>query len=422
MITTKEEAVRVIKSNDHVFIHSAAAVPQILVRAMTARHAELSNVSIYSIHTEGDAPYAAEGMQQAFNVKPFFVGANVRENIQANRGSYIPVFLSEVPALFRNSTISLDISLISVSPPDEHGFCSLGTSVDITLAAIQTAKIIIAQINKYMPRTHGDGFIHFSRINYAVEYHVPLSQTSTSPVSELEHQIGKHITELVEDGATLQMGIGAIPNAVLSCLVNHRNLGIHSEMFSDGILPLVESGVINGSQKVKHRNSIVGSFVVGSQKLYDFIDDNPIVKMLDFSYVNNVEIIRQNPKVTAINSAIEIDLTGQVCADSIGSKIYSGVGGQMDFIRGAALSEGGKPIIALPSTTKLGESRIVPYLKEGAGVVTTRGHIHWVVTEYGTINLFGMNMEQRAKALIKLAHPNHREMLEKNAFERFGKK
>ncbi len=411
MITTIEEAVRVIKSNDHVFIHSAAAVPQILVQAMTARHAELSNVSIYSIHTEGDAPYAAEGMQQAFNVKPFFVGANVRENIQANRGSYIPVFLSEVPALFRNSTISLDIALISVSPPDEHGFCSLGTSVDITLAAIQTAKIIIAQINKYMPRTHGDGFIHFSRINYAVEYHVPLSQTSTSPVSELEHQIGKHITELVEDGATLQMGIGAIPNAVLSCLVNHRNLGIHSEMFSDGILPLVESGVINGSQKVKHRNSIVGSFVVGSQKLYDFINDNPIVKMLDFSYVNNVEIIRQNPKVTAINSAIEIDLTGQVCADSIGSKIYSGVGGQMDFIRGASLSDGGKPIIALPSTTTSGISRIVPILKSGAGVVTTRAHVHWVVTEYGAVNLYGKTLKERAELLIKIAHPKYHNML-----------
>jgi acyl-CoA hydrolase len=418
IIQSKEEAVKHIQSNNHVFIHSAVAVPNMLVHAMSDRSSELHNVSIYSIHTEGEAPYASAEKEKSFTVKPFFVGSNIRENIQANRGSYIPVFLSEVPALFRNGTISLDVALISVSPPDVHGNCSLGPSVDITLAAVQTAKIIIAQINKHIPRTHGDGFIHVSKIHYAIEHNTPLPESKQNHITAVELKIGQHIANLVEDGATLQMGIGAIPNAVLSCLTNHRDLGVHSEMFSDGILPLVESGVINGSQKVKYRNSIVGSFVVGSQKLYDFINDNPMVKLLDFSYVNNVEIIRQNPRVTAINSAIEIDLTGQVCADSIGSKIYSGVGGQMDFIRGASLSKGGKPIIALSSVTSRGESKVVSCLKSGAGVVTTRAHVHWVVTEYGAVNLFGMNMEQRAKELIKIAHPNHREELEKEAFER----
>ena len=417
IIQSREEAVKHIQSNNHVFIHSAVAVPNMLVHAMSDRSSELHNVSIYSIHTEGEAPYASAEMEKSFTVKPFFVGSNIRENIQANRGSYIPVFLSEVPALFRNGTISLDVALISVSPPDVHGNCSLGPSVDITLAAVQTAKIIIAQINKHIPRTHGDGFIHVSKIHYAVEHDTPLPESNQNHITAVELKIGQHIANLVEDGATLQMGIGAIPNAVLSCLTNHRDLGVHSEMFSDGILPLVESGVINGSQKVKYRNSIVGSFVVGSQKLYDFIDDNPMVKLLDFSYVNNVEIIRQNPRVTAINSAIEIDLTGQVCADSIGSKIYSGVGGQMDFIRGASLSKGGKPIIALSSVTSRGESKVVSCLKSGAGVVTTRAHVHWVVTEYGAVNLYGKTLRERAELLIQIAHPMHRSMLEETMYK-----
>lgn len=416
ILQSKEEAVKHIQSNNHVFIHSAVAVPDILVRTMTNRSDELRNVSIYSIHTEGEAPYASPEMEDSFTVKPFFVGSNIRENIQAHRGSYIPVFLSEVPALFRNGTISLDVALISVSPPDVHGNCSLGPSVDITLAAVQTAKIIIAQINKHIPRTHGDGFIHVSKIHYAIEHDSLLPESLQNHITDVELKIGQHIANLVEDGATLQMGIGAIPNAVLSCLTNHRDLGVHSEMFSDGILPLVESGVINGSQKVKYRNSIVGSFVVGSQKLYDFIDDNPMVKLLDFAYVNNVEIIRQNPRVTAINSAIEIDLTGQVCADSIGSKIYSGVGGQMDFIRGASLSKGGKPIIALSSVTSRGESKVVPCLKSGAGVVTTRAHVHWVVTEYGAVNLYGKTLRERAELLIQIAHPMHRSMLEETIY------
>lgn len=416
MFTTPEEAVKFIQSNNNVFIHSAAAVPTSLVQAMSARWKELKNVGIYSMHTEGDAPYAKIGMEEAFVVKPFFIGQNIRENIQSNRGSYIPIFLSEAPALFRNGSIPLDVALISVSPQDEHGYCSLGTSVDISLAAIQSAKIIIAQINKYVPRTHGDGFIHISKIHFKIEQDAELPEAIEHPLSEIELAIGKKIANLVEDGATLQMGIGAIPNAVLACLTNHKDLGIHSELFSDGILPLIESGVINGSKKIKHRNHIVGSFVVGSKKLYDFMDDNPLIKMLDFAYVNNVEIIRKNPKVTAINSAIEIDLSGQVCADSIGSKMYSGVGGQMDFIRGASLSEGGKPIIAMPSQTSKGESKIVLTLKPGAGVVTTRAHVHWVVTEYGAVNLYGKSIHERAELLIRIAHPDHRENLYRTFF------
>lgn len=411
MITNPEEAVKCIKSNDHVFIHSAVSAPQRLIQAMTNRSNELKNVSIYSIHTEGLAPYAAKEVSDSFKIKSFFVGQNIRENIQSNRGSYIPVFLSEVPSFFRSGYIPLDVALISVSPPDKHGYCSLGTSVDISLSAVQSAKIIIAQINSFVPHTHGDGFIHFSKINFSFEHNEPLHEVIMPKLTDIELLIGKHVANLVEDGATLQMGIGAIPNAVLSCLTHHKNLGVHSEMFSDGILPLVESGVINNSKKVKHRNYIVGSFAIGSTKLYQFLDDNPIVKMLDFSYVNNVEIIRKNPKVTAINSAIEVDLSGQVCADSIGSKIFSGVGGQMDFIRGASLSEGGKPIITMASITNKGESKIVPTLKIGAGVVTTRAHVHWVVTEYGAVNLYGKTIKERADLLISIAHPLHREWL-----------
>lgn len=411
MISSPEDAVKCIRSNDNVFIHTAAAAPQELIKAMSDRHMELENVSIYSLHTEGSAPYAQKEMENSFLVKPFFIGQNIRENIQANRGSYIPVFLSEAPALFRSGIIPLDIALISVSPPDTHGFCSLGTSVDVTLAAVQTAKIVIAQINKHVPRTHGDGFIHISRIHFAVEQNELLPAIIVRPLSDTDLMIGKNVAELIENGATLQMGIGAIPNAVLSCLTNHKDLGIHSEMFSDGILPLVESGVINGSKKAKHCRSIIGSFAIGSQKLYDFMHDNPIVKMLDCAYVNSVEVIRKNPKVTAINSAIEIDLSGQICADSIGKKMFSGVGGQMDFMRGAALSDGGKPIIAINSTTKNGDSKIVPFLKNGAGIVTTRAHVHWIVTEYGAVNLHGKTLQERATLLTSIAHPNHRQWL-----------
>jgi acetyl-CoA hydrolase len=417
MLTSPEKAVTCIQSNQHVFIHTAAATPNALIEAMTRRAGELRNVSVYSLHTEHAAPYASEEYKDSFTLKPFFVGQNIRENIQSNRGSYIPVFLSEAPLLLRKGIIPIDVALITVSPPDEHGCCSLGVSVDMSLAAVQHAKIVIAQINKFMPRTHGDGFIHISKIHYAVEVDEALPEIIQGKITEQEAAIGRHIAGLVEDGATLQMGIGSIPNAVLSCLGNHKDLGIHSEMFSDGILPLINSGVITGSKKTKHAHAIIGTFAIGTSDLYRFMDDNPMVKMLDAAYVNSVENIRKNPKMTAINSAIEVDLSGQICADSIGRKIYSGVGGQMDFIRGASLSEGGKPIIAFTSTTGKGTSKIVPTLKSGAGVVTTRAHVHWIVTEFGAVNLYGKTIHERAKLLIDIAHPDHREELDRAFFE-----
>lgn len=414
------EAVKVIKSNDRVFIHSIAAAPQRLIAAMTARAEELHNVEIVHLHTEGAAPYAAPEMCESFRVNAFFVGANVRGAVHSGRADYIPVFLSEIPALFRRGFLPIDVAMIHVSSPDKHGFCSLGISVDIARAAVDCARYVIAQINPQMPRTIGDALVHVNDIHAMVESDEPLMEAPLPPISEVEQAIGAHIAGLIEDGATLQMGIGAIPNAVLASLTNHKDLGIHTEMFSDGVIPLVESGVITGRKKAKHPGKIVAGFVMGTKRLYDFVDDNPQVLMLDIAYVNDTTVIRRNPKVTAINSAIEIDLTGQVCADSIGTLQYSGVGGQMDFIRGASLSEDGKPIIALPSTTSKGESKIVPFLKEGAGVVSTRAHVHYIATEHGVTNLYGKNLHQRAAELIKLAHPDHREALEKAAFDRFG--
>lgn len=415
MTTTAEEAVKYIKSNDNVFIHSAAAVPSHLVKAMTERAQELRNVSIYQIHTENEAPYADPKLSESFTIKALFVGSNIRANIQNTHGSYIPIFLSEAASLFREKIVPLDVALITVSPPDKHGYCSMGTSIDISLAAMQSAKIVIAQVNEFMPRTMGDGIIHVDTIDYFVHHNAPLPEIVDHGSQEEVNTIGKHIASIIEDGSTLQTGIGAIPNAVLASLGGHKDLGVHTEMFSDGLIPLVEKGVINGRFKRKFPEKIVASFVVGSQKLYDFLDDNPMVHMLDAAYVNNTAVIRKHPKMVAINSAIEIDLTGQVCADSIGSKIFSGVGGQMDFIRGASLSPGGKPIIAMTSTTRKGTSKIVPFLKQGAGVVTTRAHIHYVVTEYGVVNLFGKTIEERIKLLISIAHPAHREMLEESA-------
>jgi acyl-CoA hydrolase len=418
--TTAEKAVENINSGDRVFIQSVAAAPQTLIKAMCERAEELKAVEIYHLHTEGEAPYVAPEYAGSFHTNALFVGANVRKAIATGEADYIPTFLSEVPLLFRREILPIEVALIHVSPPDSHGFCSLGTSVDVSLAGVQMAEMVIAQINPKMPRTHGDGLIHTRHIDFAVVVEDDLPEVRAAALSEEELAIGRNCAALIDDGATLQMGIGAIPNAVLVALTNHKNLGVHTEMFSDGLIELIEREIVNGRMKRVHPGKVVSSFVMGTRRLYDFIDDNPEIVLLDVAYVNDPAVIRRNPKVTAINSAIEIDLTGQVCADSIGTRIYSGVGGQMDFIRGASLSEGGKPIIALPSVTGKGESKITPFLKEGAGVVTTRAHVHYVVTEHGTANLYGKTLRQRAKELIKIAHPAHREELEKQAFERFN--
>lgn len=417
---TADEAVSVIASGNRVFIHSVAAAPRLLIEAMVRRASELRNVEIVHLHTEGEAPYAKPEYADSFRVNAFFVGANVRKALAEGRADYVPIFLSEVPALFRRNILPLDVALVQVSPPDKHGFCSLGVSVDVSRAAVQKARYVIAQVNPNMPRTHGDGLIHTDVFHAMIESNDQLHLFENPPANDIELQIGQNVASLIEDGATLQMGIGAIPDAVLGALGNHKHLGIHTEMFSNGLIDLVEKGVVTGDHKRVHPGKIVAGFVMGNRKLYDFIDDNPLVAMLDIAYVNDTAVIRRNPKVTSINSAIEIDLTGQVCADSIGMMQYSGVGGQMDFIRGASLSEGGKPIIAMPSTTAKGISRIVPFLKQGAGVVTTRAHMHYVVTEYGVANLYGKNMRQRAYELINLAHPDHREDLLREAHSRFG--
>lgn len=411
------EAVRSIESHQRVYIHGMAAAPRELIRALVARAAELRDVEIVQLHTEGPAPYAAEELRDSFRINALFIGGNVRAAVQEGRADYTPIFLSEVPELFRSGAMPIDVALIHVSPPDRHGFCSLGVSVEATRAAVQCARVVVAQVNRHMPRTHGDGLIHISDLHTIVEHDEPLPEILPHAPTEIEQLIGKNVAALVENGATLQVGIGAIPNAVLAALAGHKDLGVHSELFSDGIVDLVERGVITGRCKKVHPGKLVAGFVLGSRRLYDFVDDNPSVAMLDIGYVNDTSVIRRNPKVIAINSAIEIDLTGQVCADSIGSKLYSGVGGQMDFIRGAAQSEGGKPIIALPSVTNRGESRICALLKPGAGVVTTRAHVHWVVTEYGSANLHGRNLRERAEALIALAHPDHRERLNRIHFD-----
>jgi acyl-CoA hydrolase len=414
------KAVECVKSCDRVFIHSVAAAPQTLVRALTERAGELRNVEIVHLHTEGEAPYSKPEFSESFRVNAFFVGGNVRPAVDHGHADYIPVFLSEIPALFRKNVLPLDVALLHVSPPDRHGFCSLGVSVDIAKAAVDCAKTVVAQVNPQMPRTIGDALVHVDEIDALVEVDEPLPEVPPPSITEIDLAIGRHVAELIDDGATLQMGIGSIPNAVLNSLTNHKDLGIHTEMFSDGLISLVEKGVVNGVRKTKHPGKIVAGFVMGTRRLYDFVDDNPQVLMLDIAYVNDASVIRRNPRVTAINSAIEVDLTGQVCADSIGTRLYSGIGGQMDFIRGASLSEDGKPIIALSSQTSHGLSKIVPFLKQGAGVVTTRAHVHYIATEFGVVNLYGKNLRQRATELIGISHPDHREALERAAFERFG--
>ncbi len=420
--TTADEAVKFVEPGNRVFIHGGAATPSHLVEALQHRHHELHDIELVSITTLGDVNFDRPEHRKAFFFNSLFVSAATRAVANSEDGDYVPIFLSQIPQLFRKNILPIDVALIQVSPPDAHGFCSLGTSVDIARAAVETARYVVAQVNPLMPRTHGDGFIHVKKIDAMVWHNAGLPEVDYSfEVNDTVKKIGYNIASLVEDGATLQLGIGSIPDQVLKNLTNHKNLGIHSEMISDGVIPLIQSGIINNSQKKLNIRHSVTAFLTGTRKLYDFVNDNPAVRVMEINYVNDTSIIRQNPKATAINSAIEIDLTGQVCSDSIGTYQYSGIGGQMDFIHGASLSEGGKPIIALPSQTNKGISRIVPILKEGAGVVTTRGHVHWVVTEYGIVNLFGKSLKQRAHALIEIAHPDHKEMLDRAYFKRFEK-
>ncbi len=419
---TPREAVKVIKSNDRVHLHSVAVTPHPLIEAMCerGRNKEFRNVRIQHIHTEGHAPYANPEFEGIFQLESFFVGSNVRKQTQAGYADYIPVFLQETQRLIREGYLQVNVAMIQVSQPDKFGYVSLGTSVDATLAAVEKADTVIAIVNSNVPRAFGDAMIHINEIDLFVEDDSPLITAEPGTINETDRKIGRYVAELVEDGATLQMGIGAIPNAVLTMLGNHKDLGVHSEMFADGILPLVDKGIVNGKNKKIDKGKMVATFLMGSEKLYDFVDDNPGVAMQDVKYTNRVNVIAKNPRVTAINSALQVDITGQVCADSIGTKFYSGVGGQIDFLRGASLSRGGKPIIAMPSVTNKGLSKIAPILTPGAGVVSTRANIHWLVTEFGAVNLYGRTLQDRAKLIISIAHPDHQEELDKAAFERFG--
>lgn len=420
--TTAQEAVKVIKSGDHVHLSSVASAPQCLIKAMCerGRNGELKDVHIHHLHTEGPAPYSEPEFEGVFQLDSFFVGGNVRKTTQAGFADYIPIFLSETQKLYRSGAVPCNVAMIQVSTPDQHGYVSLGTSVDATLAAVECADHVIAVVNKYVPRAFGDAMIHSSKIDLFVADDQPLEEAHFTTPNEVEVKIGKYCAELIEDGATLQMGIGAIPNAVLAQLGGHKNLGIHTEMFADGVLPLVEAGVINGEAKNIDKGKMVSTFLMGSQKVYDFIHDNPGVLMMDVGYTNDPFIIAKNDRVTAINSALQVDLTGQVCADSLGRKFYSGVGGQIDFIYGASLSKGGKAIIAMPSITNKGISKISDVLTEGAGVVTTRNHIHWFVTENGAVDLYGKSLQERARLIISVAHPSAQEALDEAAFNRYG--
>ena len=387
-----------------------------LIEALTRRSNELRDIRIIHLHSEGDAPYLRPEFNGIFRHEALFVGANAREAVNAGRADYLPVFLSEIPALFRSGRIPIDVALLNLSPPDDHGYCSLGTSVDCALQAARSARIVIAQINPAIPRTLGDSFLHADQIDCAVDVTAPLPEMTPGPISSIERAIGNAVASLIEDGATLQLGIGGIPNAVLGALGNHRQLGVHTEMFSDGVVDLVEQGVITGERNSLHPGKLIAAFVMGSQRLYDFINDNPEVEFHPADYTNDTAIIRRNYRMVAINSAIEVDLTGQVCSSSIGPRIYSGMGGQVDFMRGAALAEGGKPIIALSSTAAGGTvSRIVGDLARGAMVTLTQGHVHYVVTEYGIADLYGKSLHERARELIRIAHPAFRAELEETA-------
>lgn len=412
-------AVALVKSGQRVFVQGSCATPHALLTALAGRAGELHDVRLVHLHTEGPSPFLQAEAQASFRHEALFVGSNVREAVNAGQADYIPIFLSEVPLLFSSGHLPIDVALIHVSPPDSHGFCSLGVSVDVTMAALRCARTVLAQVNTSMPRTHGAGFIHVDDIDAIVEIATPLPIVELAMPSEAETQIGKHVAGLIDDGATLQLGIGSIPNAVLAQLGGHRDLGLHTEMFSDGVIDLVERGVITGDRNPLHPGKLVTSFLMGTQRLYDFVHDNPQIVMRPADYTNDTSVIRRNYKMVAINSAIEIDLTGQVCAASIGDRVYSGFGGQTDFIRGAALAEGGKAIIALPATAMGGtSSRIVPRLRDGAMVTLTQAHVHYVVTEYGVAYLYGKNLRERAEALISIAHPDFRNDLRAFARER----
>lgn len=415
-----EEALAVVKPGYRIYVHGSAQTPTLLLKGLESHAHRLKDVELVFITVYGDVHVDKPQYEGIFHINSMFVSASIRKTVAEGRADYIPVFLSEIPELFKQNILPLDVAMVQVSPPDEHGYCSLGVSVDIARSAVNTARHIIALVNPNVPRTHGDGLIHSIRFDSMVYTEEPLFETRFGDkVTDLEMKIGALVASLIEDRSTLQMGIGCIPDAVLRLLTNHKDLGIHTEMCSDGIIDLVEKDVINNKYKQIHPNKTVTAFALGTKRLYNYVNDNPAFQFLDIDYVNDPHIIRRIKRMVAINSAIEIDITGQVCADSIGTYQYSGVGGQMDFMRGAALSEGGKPIIALPSRTASGISRIVSQLKPGAGVVTTRAHVHYVVTEYGIANLFGKNLRQRARALINIAHPDDREGLEKACFERF---
>lgn len=414
------QAVRHVGSNQRVFVHGSAATPTSLLGALLDRAGEIRGIELCAISTLGEIAWDRPNVREHFSLNSLFVSANVRAWVDQANGDYTPVFLSEIPGLFRQKVLPLDVALLQVSPPDRHGYCSLGTSVDAALAAVETSRLVIAQINPRMPRTLGDSHVHVSRIHFAFEEARELPEVSYAKnMDAATIAIGKTVADLIEDGSTLQMGIGGIPDAVLRFLGGHRGLGIHTEMFSDGVVELIEKGVVTNAHKKVEPGKIVSTFVLGTRRVYDFVDDNPFVALRDVAWVNDTSVIRKNQKVVAINSALQIDLTGQVCADSLGTLQFSGIGGQMDFMRGAALSPGGKPIIALPSVTSKGTSRIAAMLNPGAGVVTTRGHVHHVVTEHGAVNLYGKGLQERARLLISIAAPEHREALERAYRERF---
>lgn len=411
LLTSADEAVASIASGQRVFVHGGAATPLVLLDALYRRVGKIENVELIHIHLMGDVPHTRPDFAKSFKATHLFVSPHLRRTLDYVSADYLPIFLSEIPQLFRLKKRPVDVALVHISPPDAHGYCTLGTSVDAARAAVDTAPLIIAQINPHMPRVHGDGFIHVDKIDYAIEVDVPILEESPPNISDVARCIGQQVSSLIDDGATLQIGIGKIPSAVLAELKMHRHLGVHTELWSDALLPLIQSGVVDNAQKRVHPGKTVSTFIIGTRALYDFIHDNPSVVQLDVAYTNNPEVIARNDKVTAINSAVEIDLTGQICADSVGPHVISGAGGQIDFMRGSSFSKGGKAIIAIPSRSK-GQSKIVPALRKGAGVVTTRAHAHYVVTEYGIADLAGKTLRERASALIAIAHPEDREQLE----------